>query len=128
MIQGIVLGLQARVDVVFRLPGQPDILIECVVDTGFEGALALPSSAIGAMGLPYLTYLSANLADDTNIPVDVHVATVVWHDVETDVAVLAMGKRPLLGTALLKGMRLAVDFADHGQVTVSSLDDSIRMP
>ena len=73
MIRGSVVGLQARVGVVFRIPGQPDIEIECVVDTGFEGALTLPPDAVTALGLPYLTELNANLADNTNVRTGVHV-------------------------------------------------------
>lgn len=121
MIGGIVVGLQARIDVVFRMTGQPDIRIECVVDTGFEGALALPPAAVAAIGLPYLTDLSANLANDTNVSVDVHLGTVVWDGVVTDVAVLSMGRRPLLGTSLLNGMRLEADFVDDGVVALSPL-------
>jgi predicted aspartyl protease len=49
MIQGSVVELQARVDVRFRLPARPDFSIECVVDTGFEGALTLPPAAIAAL-------------------------------------------------------------------------------
>jgi len=40
MIQETVVGLQILVGVVFRLPNRPDIEIEFVVDTGFEGALS----------------------------------------------------------------------------------------
>jgi clan AA aspartic protease len=121
MISGIVVDLQARIDIVFRIAGQPDLRIECVVDSGFEGAVALPPAAVAAMGLPYLTDLSANLADDTNVPVDVHLGTVIWDGVATDVAVLSMGRRPLVGTALLKGRRLEAEFVDDGTVTIAPL-------
>jgi hypothetical protein len=53
VISGTVIDLQARVGVVFRLPGHSDVAIEFVVDTGFEGALTLPPVAVRAMGLPY---------------------------------------------------------------------------
>jgi clan AA aspartic protease len=118
MIRGRVDGLQARVGVTFRIVGQPNVEIECVVNTGFEGALALPRGAVLAMGLPYLTELDGNLADDTNVPVDVHVGTVVWNGIERDVAVHAMGRRPLPGTALLDGLHLGADFVDGGLVTI----------
>lgn len=118
MIEGRVSGLQARVDVIFRLTGQPDLQIECVIDTGFEGALTLPPAAVAALGLPYLTELTANLADNTSIRTDVHLATIVWDGVEREVAVLALGERPLLGTALLDGYRLEVTFTDGGAVQI----------
>ena len=53
MTFGTVVGLQALVDVTFGLPSQPDIEIECVIDTGYEGALALPPEAVAALGLPF---------------------------------------------------------------------------
>ena len=65
MIQGRVVGLQARVDVILRRVGQPDVRLECVIDTGFEGALTLPAAAVVAPDLPYLAGLTADLADGT---------------------------------------------------------------
>jgi len=44
---------------------------------GFEGALTLPPPAVRALGLPYLTQLTANLADNSVIRTDVRVATVL---------------------------------------------------
>jgi clan AA aspartic protease len=121
LIHGNVAGLQARVGVVFRLRNQPDLTIEFVVDTGFEGALTLPHRAVAALGLPFLEVRFANLADDSHAQVDIHQATIVWDGQEVDVAVLAMGTRPLLGTALLDGFNLSADFEDNGTVTVTRL-------
>jgi predicted aspartyl protease len=39
MITGTVVGLRPLVGVTLRLPDRPDIDIECIVDTGFEGAI-----------------------------------------------------------------------------------------
>ncbi len=121
MITGRVIGLQARIDVIFRLPGQPDLGIECVVDTGFEGALTLPAAAVAALKLPYLGQLDAHLADNSRARVPVHEATIVWDGQETQVAVLAMGNRPLIGTALLDGFNLNADFADNGPLVLQRL-------
>lgn len=118
MIRGAVVGLQAQVGITLRLPNSPDIELTFVVDTGFEGALTLPPAAIAALGLPYFGDLNANLADDSNTRVDVHIATIVWEGVERDVAVLAMGKRPLLGTALLSGNYLGINFNNGGDVHI----------
>ncbi|MCL1463899.1 clan AA aspartic protease [Argonema galeatum] len=121
MIYGNVVGLQARIGVILRLPGGSDVEIEFVVDTGFEGALTLPPTTIAALGLPYLTQLNANLANDMNVVADVYVATVVWNGVERDIAVLAMGRRPLVGTALLEDYHLSVDFYEGGSVLVDDI-------
>ncbi len=97
--------------------------IECVVDTGFEGFLTLPSSAIAKLGLPYIGEINANLADNSNVATNVYLATILWDGVEKDVAVLGMGHRPLIGTALLEDYHLSIDFCDGGTVLV---DDIVR--
>lgn len=121
MIQGSVRGLQASLPVVFRQPNQPDLSIEFVIDTGFAGELTLPPAAVAALRLPFIEMMTANLADDSVASVTVHAATIVWDGVEREAAVLAMGRRPLLGTALLDGFNLSADFADGGSVTIQRL-------
>jgi clan AA aspartic protease len=121
MISGNVVGLQARVGVALRVPGQPEIEIEFVIDTGYEGDLTLPPAAVAALNLPVSRVLFANLADDSNALVSVHVATILWNGVERDVEVLALGWRPLLGTALLEDHNLNADFVDGGSVALQPL-------
>ena len=38
-----------------------------------------------------------------------------------EVAVLAMGRRPLLGTALLENKRLCADFTEQGNVSIKPI-------
>ena len=118
---GTVVGLQALLNVSIRLPDQPDFAIEFVVDTGFEGALALPPDAVITLGLPFYQGIYANLADNSNVSVDAYRATIVWKGQELTVAVLAMGSRPLLGTALLAGNEFVAQFVDNGLVTVEDV-------
>ena len=106
MTQGTVRDLQARVQVIFRLSGRPNLTVECVIDTGFAGALTLSPDLISALGLAFFQEIDANLADDTDVKTAVHLATMLWDGQELEIAVLAMGRRPLLGTALLDGKRL----------------------
>ena len=122
MIQGNVVGLQAQIGVLFYLAGRSQILeIKCVVDTGFEGFLTLPHAAVVQLQLPYLTNLNANLADNSSIQTDVYLATSSWNGVERDVPVLAMGRRPLIGTALLRDYHLGIDFCDGGTVLLDEI-------
>ncbi len=122
MTQVLVQDLQARVEVVFRLPGQPNLVIECVVDTGFAGALTLSPEAVDALGLPFFQEIEANLANNADVRTAVHIATITWQERELEVAVLAMGRRPLLGTALLDGNHVGADFMDDGKVAVEKLN------
>ncbi len=121
MISAIVNNLQVLVPVVFRLPNQPDFTVEFVVDTRFEGTLTLPPSAVAALNLPYILDINAKLADDSKTKVDVHTAVILWDDREIEVAVMAMGRRPLLGTALLQGKHLEADFAENGLASIVDL-------
>jgi clan AA aspartic protease len=123
MTEGIVQNLQATIPVTFQLPGKPAFTLEFVVDTGFAGALTLPLEAVLALELPFLQEMVANLADDNSVPADVHVGTIQWQGVVCTVAVLALGRRPLLGTALLAGMDLTVRFQEGGSITIAPVMD-----
>jgi clan AA aspartic protease len=120
-MRGTVVGLQARIEVTFRFASRPDLQIEFVLDTGFEGALTLPPPAVAALGLLPYSNLSAKLADGSSVNVDAHTAVIVWDGQEIQVVVLAMSGRPLLGTALLSGHNLTVDFVDRGTLVLSRL-------
>ncbi|HLK56485.1 MAG TPA: clan AA aspartic protease [Chthonomonadaceae bacterium] len=121
MMIGSVTRLHALVPVTFRIPGQPDLAIEFVVDTGYTGSLTLPLEAIRALGLEFEFDLPANLADDSEVLVPVYSATILWHGIERSVQVLAMGKRPLLGTLLLDGHKLCAQFREQGRVAIALL-------
>lgn len=121
MMTGYVAQLHALMPVTFRLPNRPDLAIEFVVDTGYTGTLTLPMDAINALGLEFEYDLSANLADDSEIIVPVYIATILWQGKEQLVRVLAMGKRPLLGTVLLNGHELRTQFKENGIVTIERL-------
>lgn len=121
MTEGRIDELQARIGVALQLSDRPSLEIEFVIDTGFQGALALPIAAVASFGLPFLQEIDASLADDSVRPVDVYLATIVWEGALLEVQVLAMGRRPLLGTALLANKELVAQFAANGMVTVDDL-------
>ena len=121
MISGIVVGLQARLSVLVRIPGNAAIEIECVIDTGFEGFLTLPPAAITKLGLPYLARIDANLADNFSVATNAYLATIFWNGVEREIAVFGMGTRPLIGTALLEDYHLSIDFCNGGTVIVDDI-------
>jgi clan AA aspartic protease len=117
-MNGDVVGRQPQLKVVFRIADYPDLEIGCVIDTGFEGALTLPTLVVAKLQLPYVAQINVNLANDENFATSVHRATIVWDDAELDVPVLAMGRRPLVGTLLLAMYNLNIDFYDGGNVSI----------
>jgi clan AA aspartic protease len=121
MIYGRVTEGKAIVPIVFRLPLQPDFSINFVIDTGFNDYLTLPPAAISAMNLPLYSSTPARLADGSSALLPIHLATIVWDNVEKVVPVLASGYKPLLGTALMDGYRIVMDFHDNGLVLLEKL-------
>ncbi len=71
--------------------------------------------------LSFLYDLSVNLADNSEVLVPVHEATILWDGEEKEVRVLATGRRPLVGTALLNEQELVIQFTEGGLVTVDEL-------
>jgi clan AA aspartic protease len=121
VISGIVTDLHAIVSVVFLLPNGSRFPIQFVVDTGFTGALCLPREAISLMGLPFVYERSANLADNSSISLPMHDAVILWNGEERDVYVLGTGTRPLLGTELLNGYEMTIQFTEEGLVTIDAM-------
>lgn len=117
-MEGTVRGLQAVLTVPFRIDGKPDIGIEFVIDTGFAGELLLPEEAIKVLRLSYQTDIDTTLADGTERTIPVYAATITWDNELVEVGVLAAGKRPLLGTALLALHRVEIEFDEGGAVHV----------
>jgi clan AA aspartic protease len=121
MISGKIVDGRVVLPVNFCLTEIADLTIEFVVDTGFNGYLTLPPQAIAVMNLPLESTLVATLADGSESEMPIHLAKIRWDDLEEVVTVLATGTKPLLGTALLQGFRLIVEFADEGMVKVEPL-------
>lgn len=122
MISGVVVDGYATVPITFCLPNQPSLDIQFVIDTGFTDYLCLPSEAVAVLGLPFLYDIPANLANNSNVILPVHEATIIWHQSEQEVRVLATGRRPLLGTALLNKCELIIQFNEGCLVTIEQIE------
>jgi predicted aspartyl protease len=51
----------------------------------------------------------------------VHKAIILWNGEERETRVLATGRRPLVGTALLDEYELVIQFTEGGLVTIDKL-------
>ncbi|BAZ14229.1 hypothetical protein NIES4071_60690 [Calothrix sp. NIES-4071] len=121
MISGIVTDGRATVALTFRIPNRPNIDIGFVIDTGFTDEICLPSEAVSLLGFPFKYAQRANLANNTTVVLPVHEATILWNGKERDIHVLATGRRPLIGTALLEENELVIQFTEGGLVTIDEL-------
>lgn len=95
--------------------------IETVIDTGFDGSLTLPPSLIAALDLPFRRRGRAILADGSESFFDIHETTVVWDGQPRRVAVDAADTDPLVGTAMLNGYELTIQFMNKGSVFIEAL-------
>jgi clan AA aspartic protease len=118
---GEIVNLHALIAIPFLVPTGNYQDIECVIDTGFSGFLTLPPQDVATLQLPLVFYTQAHLADHSEVRLPVYEGTILWNDTEINVNVLATGERPLLGTALLKGHELRIQFTDDGFVTIEPL-------
>ncbi|MFB2833095.1 clan AA aspartic protease [Floridanema evergladense] len=125
MIYGKFINNKAIVPVTFRLPEQPEFSIDFVIDTGFNDHLTLPPQAVSAMNLPLYSTTLARLADGSEALLSIHLATIVWDNSEKIVPILGSGYKPLLGTALMTGYHLEIDFVENGLVSLEKLSSSI---
>lgn len=77
------------------------------------------------MNLLLYSTTGVRLADGSEALLPIHLATIVWDNIEKVVPILASGYKPLLGTALMEGYHLEIDFEDNGLVSLEKISPSI---
>jgi clan AA aspartic protease len=121
MILGKIVDGRVVLPINFCIDEITDLSIDCVVDTGFNDDLTLPPQVVTVLKLPPYSTTLARLADGSQYSIPIHAARIRWDNREQLVPVLATGIRPLLGTALLQGFCLTVEFVNDGIVKVEKL-------
>ena len=92
--------------------------IEAIVDTGFTGRLTLPTEFIEQLGLRRVGRRTASLADGSENEYHRYSGEILWRDRLRRVSIIALDADPLIGTQLLTGCRLTVEFRDGGDVEI----------
>ncbi len=92
---------------------------ECLLDTGFNGSLMLPREMVSRLGLQVLGRVSVIAAGGIKSIADIAELEIEWLGERrwTEVLVSA-SEDTLLGTEMLEGTRLTIDYAAH-TVTIS---------
>jgi clan AA aspartic protease len=90
--------------------------VEAVIDTGFTGELTLTPDLIEALGLPETMEEEVVLGDGTVRTVQMHAASVVFAERTQRILVGKAPTIPLLGTDLLWGLSLRIDFWEGGEI------------
>ena len=120
-MNGNVTSLHAMLPVTIMLANHREIEIDFVIDTGYTRFLTLPITIVETLELPFEYDLPANLADDSEVLVPVYTAAIRWDAEVVKTRVLALGKRPLLGTAMLDQYELLCRFKEGGKVIIEKL-------
>lgn len=97
--------------------------IAAVVDTGFNGGLTLPQDQIVSMGLPEMAMSKVTLADGRVRDVQTYIGEVILGERSQPVLIAEAPTTPLVGTDLLWGFSLYVEFQSDGRVEVKPLAD-----
>ena len=111
-------ALEARISISIAGANWTFQALEVVVDTGFTGALALPEPIIRSLGLESYVRRDVTLADGRTIRTAAYTARLLWHGQPVDVWVPMMDSAPMIGTDLLAGSRLSIDWWEGGEVII----------
>ena len=113
--------LQAWVAIEILDPNGQSFLVEAVLDTGFNGELALPAAAIRQLYLTMGTRRPAVTATGDMVSLTTYRGTVLWDGQLRIIEVVEADSEPLLGMELLLGSRVTLDVRDSGPVTIDAL-------
>lgn len=106
-----------------KLPARngKSLFIEFIVDTGFDGELALPGWIISDLAIIESSIRPIMLADGTLRQRPSHELMLEGDEEPRRTEVLEIDGNPLLGVVFLSDNLLQVEMTDSGEVTVESL-------
>tara|TARA_R110002049_G_scaffold300015_1_gene490556 strand:+ start:9283 stop:9648 length:366 start_codon:yes stop_codon:yes gene_type:complete len=91
-----------------------------LVDTGFNGFVAVPQTLVNRLGLALLDVQEGVTADGRIGYFDTVELTIVWHEREITVQAQILDEA-LIGTRLLRGSRICADWIRDGQFRIESI-------
>ena len=92
--------------------------LECTLDTGFDGDLALPLGAIERLGLVTADIIRVTLANGTRVSMPRYSAKVSWHGQLVEVEVLQTEGESAIGMSLLENSIVKLQVWDGGEVLI----------
>ncbi|MDQ5826446.1 MAG: clan AA aspartic protease [Chloroflexota bacterium] len=99
-------------EAVLRLRLSPGETVECLVDTGFTGALVLPHELVTRLNLPIVGREVFEMVGGRRFVAGVALAEVEWLGRRATFRVI-VSEDTLIGTEMLDGCRLVIDYAAH---------------
>jgi clan AA aspartic protease len=122
MIAGTV-NARLYVSITLRVfgPGGQSRDIVMALDTGYNGGLTLPPAVVTSLSLSPLAAKVVTLGDNTRKVMSFFEAVVLWDGRMRRTRVICADVNPLVGTALLRGHHLGVDFVSGGTASITLL-------
>ena len=121
MIRGRVNAALEAIVPVGVLGPRSAITTEVIIDTGFDGALALPPALVARLGLQPAGHVGVVLGDGSETTLTVDAAEIDWPNRRRIIDVIEADGGNLLGTALLRGTQIRIDFTENGAVEIDKL-------
>lgn len=88
--------------------------LECLVDTGFNGELVLPRSLVDRLRLTITGEQEFTVAGGNVLPAFTTLVEINWLGMlRTAEVIMSEGADQLIGTVLLDGTRLKIDYIDY---------------
>ena len=104
------------------LPGRNGpLVIEFIVDTGFDGDLALPQSVINRLEATVSDAHDVRLADGSQQARAYYEMNMEWQEEGRLTEVLVLEYEPLLGVGLMEGNLLQAEMLTGGEVSLEPL-------
>lgn len=111
--------LEALLPLVVFGSDRVEVEVQAVLDTGFNGFVALPPAVIESLHLTSAGAMRAVLANGDEVVLERYLASVRWDGVERQADVLEVHGGPLIGMLLMEGHRLEIDVRPGGGVSVT---------
>jgi len=122
MITGVVTHeLEAVLNILLQSAGGHSETVPAVIDTGFDGFIALPPDLIARMQLPFAGSVCLCQADGNETWFRSFEVIVPWHGERLVVHAAEIGAGALVGMALLHAGRLTMDVLEDGPVRVEPM-------
>ena len=101
--------VNSSLEAIVRLRFSNGVEHDFIIDTGFDGALVLPRHIVESLGLTIVGSEEVKLAQGKT-DMESALAKVIWLGKERDAEVLITEDESLIGTELLRGTCLTIDY------------------
>jgi clan AA aspartic protease len=105
--------------VTFEFVGREEpVLVELVLDTGFDGDIALPPLILSKVAAEFQGERTVLMADRTPRRTAYYDVMVEWDGEHRTIEAMMVDGRPLLGNDALRGTSINIEMVDGGEVSI----------